>query len=238
MIDLHCHLLPGVDDGPETLQEALQLAQLACANGITHAVVTPHMHWGRYDNDRQSIATAVQGFKEDLAQAGIALQLDYAAEVRIGPEIMMMVEQENLPFLGTFAGYQLLLLEFPHDHIPIGSDKLVTWLLSHHIRPLIAHPERNKDVMRNVNKIIPFVEQGCLLQVTAASVAGGFGPQAKQVSQQLLEHGWVSVLASDAHNVQHRPPDLEPGRAAAEKIIGYEASWALVRDTPRAFVGH
>ena len=236
MIDIHCHLLPGIDDGPEELDEALDMARLAVANGITEAIVTPHIHAGRYENTRESVAEATRRFQHCLQDNGIALRLRMAAEIRIGPELMALVEAQQVPWLGSLDGYRLVLLEFPHSHIPVGSDKLVSWCLQRKIRPVIPHPERNKDVIRNLEKITPFVKLGCLLQVTAGAVAGDFGPQARKRAHQLLERGWVSFLASDAHNTEHRIPDLEPGRAAAAAIIGEAASWRLVRDNPRSIL--
>ena len=233
MIDIHCHLLPGIDDGPETLGEALDMARLAVANGITEAVATPHIHAGRYDNTLQSVGEATRRFQHCLQDNNIALRLRMAAEIRIGPELITLVETQQVPWLGNLDGYRLILLEFPHSHIPVGSDKLVKWCLERKIRPVIPHPERNKDVIRNLEKITPFVKLGCLLQVTAGAVAGGFGPQARKRARQLLERSWVSFLASDAHNTDHRIPDLEPGRAAAAAIVGEEKSWHLVRDNPR-----
>ena len=233
MIDIHCHMLPGIDDGPEGVDESIEMARLAVANGITEVVVTPHIHAGRYENTRESVAWSTQQFQQSLQDYGIALRLRMAAEIRIGPELMTMVGAQQVPWLGSLDGYQLLLLEFPHSHIPVGSDKLVNWCLQRKVRPVIAHPERNKDVIRNIEKITPFVQLGCLLQVTAGAVAGDFGPQAEQRACQLLERGWVTFLASDAHNTNHRIPDLEPGRAAAALIIGEAESWRLVRENPR-----
>jgi protein-tyrosine phosphatase len=237
MIDLHCHLLPGIDDGPRTLEEALELARIASDNGIRKSVVTPHIHPGRYENDLRIISEAVAAFRVALAEHDIPLQLGIGGEVRIGPELMIMLQQETIPFLGELDGYRIMLLEFPHSHIPPGSDKLVNWLLQRNIRPLIAHPERNKDVLRHLDKITPFVQMGCLLQVTAGSVAGAFGPAAQTRAVELLECGWVTILASDAHNREHRPPDLEPGRRAAAEIVGEEASWRMVRDVPEEIIG-
>jgi protein-tyrosine phosphatase len=102
---------------------------------------------------------------------------------------------------------------------------------------MIAHPERNKDILRSLDKINPFIELGCLLQVTAGAVAGGFGEQARQRAAELLGRGWVTVLASDAHNLDARPPELEPGRAAAALIVGDDESWRLVRERPRQIIG-
>lgn len=232
MIDIHCHMLPGIDDGPGDLDESLKMARLALANGITETIVTPHIHVGRYTNTRGSLAEATRRFQQSLLDNDIALRVRMAGEIRIGPELMTMVEEQQVPFLGILDGYQLVLLELPHSHIPTGSDKLVKWCLERNIRPVIPHPERNKDVIRDIETIAPLVKLGCLLQVTAGAVAGDFGPQAKKRARQLLKRGWVSFLASDAHNTQHRIPDLEPGRAAAAKYIGEEESWRLVRENP------
>jgi len=237
MIDLHCHLLPGIDDGPETLDEAVALAAHAVKSGITYAVVTPHVHVGRYENDRPSIERDLATFQAELRSLKIPLQLGLGAEVRIGHEVVELIAENRVPFLGERDGYRIMLLEFPHGHIPVGGDKFVAWLLKNRIRPLIAHPERNREIMDDVNKLTPFVTMGCMLQLTAGSVAGNFGENAQERAVDLLKRGWVTVLASDAHNLEHRPPELEPGRKAAAAIVGEEESWKLVRDTPLAILG-
>ena len=232
VIDLHCHLLPGIDDGPETLAEALEMARIAVANGIEAAHVTPHLHPGRWDNDRPKIAAAVESYRAALAQAGISLEIGFAAEVRLDYEILPLIEAGRVPFLGTLEGFQVMLLEFPHSHVPVGADKFVAWLLARKIRPLIAHPERNKDLMREPDKLEPFVREGCLLQLTADSVTGGFGELCAQRAREFLERGWVSVIASDAHDTTDRPPRMAPGRNAAAKIVGEEEAQRLVYGTP------
>lgn len=145
------------------------------ANGITAAHVTPHLYPGRWDNDLPKIATAVEAYRAALAQAGIPLELGFAAEVRLDYEILPLIEAGRMPFLGTLEGFKVMLLEFPHSHVPVGADKFVAWLLAHNVRPMIAHPERNKDLMRDPDKLEPFVREGCLLQITADAVSGGFG---------------------------------------------------------------
>jgi protein-tyrosine phosphatase len=234
MVDLHCHLLPGIDDGPETLEDAIRLARHAVASGIEKSVVTPHILPDRYDNTLPGIREAAARFRAELAARRIPLELGYAAEVRIGPEVISLADEELLPTLGSVDGHRIVLLEFPDSHILPGSDKLVSWLLSRKIRPLIAHPERNKEVMRDVNTIAPFVQMGCWLQVTAGSVCGVFGPRCQERARQLLERGWVTALASDAHSMPARMPELERGRAAAEETVGEAESWRLVRDRPAA----
>jgi protein-tyrosine phosphatase len=237
VIDLHCHLLPGLDDGPEDLPRALELARHAVASGITTSVVTPHIHHQRYDNRAETIRLAAQAFQATLIEQGIKLEIRCAAEVRLDHEILTWLAGNHIPFLGTWQDEKVMLLELPHSHIPVGADKLVAWLRKQRIRPMIAHPERNKDILRSLDKINPFIELGCLLQVTAGAVAGGFGEQARQRAAELLGRGWVTVLASDAHNLDARPPELEPGRAAAALIVGDDESWRLVRERPRQIIG-
>jgi protein-tyrosine phosphatase len=234
MVDAHCHLLPGIDDGPRTMDRAIALARHAVASGIVTAIVTPHVFAHRYDNTLAGIGAAANAFRTELAARGIRLALGHAAEVHIGPEIMALAEEGVLPLLGTVDGNGIVLLEFPDSHILPGSDKLAAWLLARNIRPLIAHPERNKDVMRNVEAIAPFVQMGCWLQLTAGSITGGFGPDCRKRARQLLERGWVQIIASDAHDTPTRYPELEPGRAAAEDVVGEAESWRLVRERPAA----
>ena len=236
MIDLHCHLLPGIDDGPETLEDALAMARIAVANGITESRVTPHLHVGRWENDLASIAAAVARYKEELKKAGIALQVSFAAEVRASYDIIPLIEDGRVPFLGTLEGYDVMLLELPHNEVPVGAEKLVSWLMGRRIRPMIAHPERNRDILRDAGKLLPFVREGCLVQLTADAVAGEFGEQAAKRSAEFLEQGWVSVLASDAHDTVSRPPRIAPGRDAAARIVGDEEARKLVEDHPRRIV--
>lgn len=195
------------------------------------------MHSGRYENHALNIRNAAQEFQRTLDTEGIPLQILSAAEVRLDHEILSWVGEEHIPYLGQWQGERVMLLEFPHSHVPVGADKLVAWLLKQNIRPMIAHPERNKDVLRSVDKIVPFIRMGCLLQVTAGAVAGTFGEFARARAGDLLARGWVTVLASDAHNMDARPPELEPGRIAAAKIVGDEESWKMVRDRPAEIIG-
>jgi protein-tyrosine phosphatase len=232
MIDLHCHILPGIDDGANDLEQSLHLARLAVADGITHAVATPHIHPGRYDNTLETITKAYRLLKLALEVKKIPLQLGMAAEVRYSAEILTMVTANQLPFLGQWQGEKVLLLEMPHQEVPPGIEQLVRWLVGQGIRPMIAHPERNKDILRDYNRIKPLAQEGCLFQLTAGAVAGHFGEPVKQLSKQILEANLATILATDAHNTERRPPVLEAGRRAAEAILGESKSWELVQTTP------
>lgn len=232
MIDIHCHLLPGIDDGPSTLEESLALARYAVKSGITHSVITPHIHAGRWGNSASIIKAIGLDFKRALLEHDISLQIGIAAEVRIGVEIMEQINSRQIPFLGYWGERRVMLMEMPHSHIPVGVERIVTWLLERNIIPMIAHPERNKDIHRDFNKINSLVEIGCLFQVTASSVSGRFGEPSRVRAIQLLERGVVTVLASDAHNVKYRPPSLNGGYAAAAAIIGEDEAMRLVVDNP------
>ncbi len=236
MFDLHCHFLPGIDDGPGTMEEALLLARMASADGITHAVLTPHIHPGRYDNDRLGIEQAVADFAVRLGEAGIDMAIAAGAEVRLDSMILPMLQKDMIPFIGRSGDDDIMLLELPHSHIPPGTEKLISWMRGRNIQPLIAHPERNKDVLRKLDKIRPFVEMECLLQLTAGSVAGMFGDPARERSEQMLENGWVSILATDAHDPVHRIPALSAGHRAAAGIVGEQEARRMVLERPRDWV--
>jgi len=237
MIDLHCHYLPGIDDGSQSLAESLDLARASVADGITHAAMTPHIHPGRYENIRSSVIAATEYFRAALVEAAIPLQIFPAGEVRLTADLLELLENDELPFLGKMDGYRILLLEFPYGHIPVGTEKLLRWLLDHRIRPLIAHPERNKAVLENVERIAPFVEMGCMLQLTAGSVIGDFGKPAQDSCALMLERRWVSVVATDAHNLLHRAPVLSKAREWLQERGGQ--SWAdeLTLSLPAKILG-
>ena len=237
MIDWHCHILPGIDDGAQTMDEALGLARSACADGIRHAVMTPHIHPGVFDNCKKQVEQCIADFRRALLAEGIALSVSAGAEVRIGPELIQLLDQEEVPFIGTFGGEAVMLLELPHGHIPVGADRLVDWLRARGIRPLLAHPERNKEIMRNADKLRPFTAAGCLLQVTAGSLTGHFGPPARERALQLLEEELIFAVATDAHNLEHRPPALAAARAVIAQAAGAVAAEALTRGNPARILG-
>ncbi len=233
MIDLHCHFLPGIDDGAQTLADGLALAQAAAADGITYSVMTPHIHPGRYENTRSTIEKAFKEFQLALRKGRVPLHIGMGAEVRLSEEIVTLLSQNEVPFLGELDGYSIILLEFPHTHISPGADKLVERLLKHKIRPLIAHPERNQDVIRDLSKIEPFVQMGCFLQITAGALLGHFGRAPQRRALQLLEFDVLKVLASDAHNLTGRRPALREGMEAAARVVGEQAAHDLVNRNAR-----
>lgn len=237
MIDLHCHILPGIDDGASSLEEALSLARIAVADGITHMVFTPHVHPGRYDNNAQTIQPVFEQFQQALVDNDIPLVVMPAGEVRLSVEVLAMFASGQLPFLGEWDEKKVMLLELPHSHVPPGTDNLVKWLLDRGVLPMIAHPERNKGFIADERKLAPFVEMGCLFQLTAMSVTADFGQKAHELALRMLENQWVTVLASDAHNANHRPPILSKALEAAAEVIGVEEARRLVWENPARIIG-
>jgi len=238
MIDLHSHLLYSVDDGAGNLEESLELARIAVADGIHTVVLTPHIHPGRYKNQSSNLLSKVLKFQGELDAAGVPLQLRLGGEVRLSMESLELILEGEVPFLGSVGGYKIMLLEFPHQMIPVGSQQFIEKLLAMKIRPLIAHPERNKAVMAQPDRIRIFVDSGCWLQVTAGSVAGRFGEQSKQTADWLIRNDLVHVLASDAHNAEHRPPVISDGRDAVATLIGESKAWDMVSVRPAKIIGN
>lgn len=237
MIDLHTHFLYGIDDGASTLAESLSLARLAVQDGIRACAVTPHIQHGRYPNAKSAISLHVRAFREALAEASIPLDVHIGAEVRIGYEAFEQILEGEVPFLGTLNGCHILLLELPHDQVPVGTLQFVHKLLSLNIRPLIAHPERNKGIMAEPSRVRPLVDAGCWLQVTAGSITGDFGEPARKLAHQLIDEDMVYVVASDAHNLTSRPPRLSPARAVVAQKWDEPLAQLLFSTRPARILG-
>ncbi len=233
MIDLHCHFLPDVDDGAQTTADALALVRAAVENGIREAVLTPHVNPGRFANTLSTLQPKFEDFRRLLASEHIPLKLHLGAEIRLSTESLALLDRDELPMLGHWEGFEVVLLELPPGHLPVGAINVVGFFMKKGIVPLLAHPERNKAFMHDWRTVKPFVEAGCLLQVTAASVIGDFGPTAQLTALSLLDAGWVSIVATDAHNLVHRPPVLAQARDEITRRFGADAAQLLTELNPR-----
>jgi protein-tyrosine phosphatase len=224
VIDLHCHLLPGIDDGPRCVDESLALARAIVSNGITHAIATPHIYPGKFDNDLESIRSAYESFLPYLQKNDIPLELDWAAEIRLTSETMAKLEHDELPFLGQLGQERTLLIELPDGYIPSGTEKIIAALTANRYRAVIAHPERNKAIMAQFDRLKPLVDAGAYLQITAASVIGEFGLKAQIAAFAAIESGWVAAIASDAHNLKGRAPKMSEARQFIAQRYGQDAA--------------
>jgi protein-tyrosine phosphatase len=213
------------------------MARASVADGVEAIAVTPHVHPGRYDNTRVMIERHARAYQAALELHGIPLKVFSGGEVRLCYETLQMIEMGQVPFLGRVNGADILLLEFPHQHIPVGSEQYINKLLGMNIRPLIAHPERNKTIMSDYTRIRPFVDAGCWLQLTGGSIVGDFGAPAQRTALRLLDDDLAHVVASDAHNMTHRPPGLGRARDFVASHYGDDAARFLFHDMPARIVG-
>ncbi|MBH0072602.1 capsule biosynthesis protein CapC [Pseudoalteromonas sp. NZS127] len=232
MIDIHSHILPGIDDGAKNLNESLALLKLAQSDGITHMVITPHIHIGRFDNSAVQLRRDLADLKEHAKQAQITIKLAVAAEVRLDIELMALVKANKLPFIGNLAGANYLLLELPHSHVPPGYDKFIDWLVKQNIKVIIPHPERNRDIQANPFYIEHLKQLGCEFQLTASSIEGGWGDKAKQISNDMLKGNLVNYVASDAHSVKRRPPILSKAKHIVSNLVGEDKAHMLFVTNP------
>ncbi len=232
MIDLHCHILPGIDDGAADITETLSLLRLAVADGITQMVATPHINPGYFDNNHDSISAALTQVRDLIRLHRIPLQLAAAAEVRLTDQLMPAVAQQQLPFLGHWQSKQVLLLELPHSHVPAGTDKLLKWLGRQQIIAMIAHPERNREVQADPTLLNSLRSCDCLFQLTASSLLGDLGSRHQQCAEALVRQRIYQVMASDCHNVQRRPPKLAQAREQLQRLSDDVYAEALVYTNP------
>ncbi len=232
MIDLHSHILPGIDDGAVDAGETLALLRLAAADGIRRMVATPHINPGYFDNDRATINAALAVARALVQQHQIPVELAAAAEVRLTDQLMSAIELQQLPFLGQWQGQQVLLLELPHSHVPAGTDKLLKWLGKKQIIAMIAHPERNREIQSNPQLLQRLQSAGCLFQLTASSLLGDLGDRHQQCAEQLVRQRLYQVMASDCHNLQRRPPKLQQARQQLALLTDEHYADALVLEHP------
>ncbi len=229
MIDLHCHLLPGIDDGSPDLETSLEMSRIAVADGIETMACTPHIYPGVYDNTGDGIRQAIGKLQKALDTYRIPLKLVAGADAHVAPELLAKLRSGDAPSL---AGSRYFLLEPPHHVAPPRFEDFVFNLLAAGFVPLITHPERLSWIEDHYETFCALVDQGAWLQVTAGSLTGRFGSRPRYWGERLLDEGRVHVLATDSHGVKRRPPLLAEGRAAAERRVGLEESWHLVRTRP------
>ncbi|OBZ09809.1 hypothetical protein A8L34_21290 [Bacillus sp. FJAT-27264] len=219
MIDIHCHILPFLDDGASDWDAALAMASDALADGITSIVATPHHANGQYMNPASNTMLAVEELNERLRRAGNPLNVLPGQEVRVYSDLLADLEQGELL---TLAGSRYLLLEMPSSRIPRNMEEVCHELIIQGIVPIIAHPERNAEVAAEPSKLLKLTEIGVLGQLTAQSLAGTFGSKLQKLSLELCRVGAVHMIASDAHDSVHRPFGLSEAYRKLEVEMGLE----------------
>ncbi len=233
MIDLHCHMLPGLDDGARDLPTALKMAELAVADGITMTACTPHIYPGLFENTHAGIRAACTAFQAELDGAGIPLRLTYGADIQVVPELVQGLREATLPGL---HGSRYFLFEPPHHVSLPRMNDLVHDALQSGFVPLITHPERLTYIEQDYDKFVAAARQGAWIQLTGGSLLGRFGPRVKKITERFLRDGVAHLLASDGHNLKNRAPELAEARDAAAALVGAEEASALVLGRPQAVI--
>ncbi|MHB8474455.1 MAG: tyrosine-protein phosphatase [Gammaproteobacteria bacterium] len=235
MIDLHCHILPGIDDGAADLTMALEMARIAADDGIHTIACTPHIYPGMYENTARGIRSAIAMFQAELDQRAIALRLVEGADVYLEPDLAGGIKAGRVP---TLAGSRYLLLEPPHHVAPPRFEESVFQLALAGYVPVITHPERLTWLQDHYPMFSRLVKAGAWIQVTAGSVTGRFGRRPKYWSERMLEDGMVHILATDSHHPMRRPPLLAEGRDAAAIRVGAVEAGHMVVTRPQGIVNN
>jgi protein-tyrosine phosphatase len=228
MVDLHCHILPGLDDGPATMEESVAMAESAIADGITHVVATPHS-----SNEYLFEYSHVRQLRDELqAKIGDRLKIATGCDFHLNPENLESLRKDARQFCINQRDF--LLLEFNEFSIPPSIDQKLHEIQLAGVQPVITHPERNGILRAHPERLRKWVRQGCFAQVTGGALTGGFGAGSKQDALRWIGEGVIHFVASDAHNTRRRPLRLQPAYDVVVDRFGQEKAHALFRDNPLA----
>ena len=233
LIDLHHHLLPGIDDGPSKDEESLDMARIAVSEGFDVVVCTPHAYPGMYENDTQSILKALQTFQRKLDKANIPLKLMIGADAHIHPALLSKLQAGEVP---TINESRYFLLEPPHVNYPAFLKEAVASYLSAGYIPIITHPERLDWAQEKYEVLRDLVFMGCWMQITSASITGYFGKRARRLSIRMLADGLVHVVATDAHSARHRKPEIKAAFATVSRLVGQAEAQAIFYERPLSVI--
>lgn len=229
MIDIHCHMLPGIDDGPGTMAEAVSMARMAVDDGIDGVICTPHWHPMFWPNGRAEIVHAVAQLQTRLLHEGVSLKVWTGSELSMDASLDAHLDGERLQ---TLNGGPWLLLELPGYAPPPGIDDHLQSLRRRGYHVVLAHPERYDYVRRDPARLYGWVSMGVAVQITAASLLGRLGPEMAALCRRLLEHRLVHFLASDCHGVRSRRPLLRQAVDVAGDLLGERDARRLVDEHP------
>jgi protein-tyrosine phosphatase len=233
-VDIHCHCLAGLDDGPQDVEHAVALCEALVADGITTVVATPHQ-LGRYDlaNSAEQVRDAIEVLTAELKDREIPLELFSGGDVRVDERIPRLLESRRLATVADAGSH--ILLELPHD-IFIDPIPIVDQLRESGIQSVLTHPERYPYLQSHPNFPQVCLEHGVVLQVTCGSILGDFGRRAHDEAWRLILAGMVGIIASDAHDVARRPPRMTAAIEALKRTIGPANTRALTIENPLRIV--
>lgn len=249
MIDLHSHILPNLDDGPQTMEDSLQMCRIGYQDGIQTIVATPHILPGIYKNNRPTILSKLQQLNIALLKFGVKnldsmtqlpndsitkLEILPGADVHFSSDMLQRYEEGEIVTVNDQGRY--LMIEFAFQGIPYQAEEVLFQLLTKGIIPIISHPERNMEIGERPKRYYGMIRMGCLGQVTAMSLTGDFGSGVRRIAEKLLSKRLIHIIASDAHSPDGRPPILSSAVKAAEKIAGKKEAQRMVTEYPQAIL--
>lgn len=233
MIDLHCHLLPGVDDGSKDLSMSLEMARIFVADGVTHLTCTPHITPGVWTNTGPQIRAAIADLQAALDAEGIDLTLYPGADNHMTPHFVTGLREGRLL---TLADSRYVLVEPPHHVAPPRLEDFFFGIRAAGYVPILTHPERLTWIEGQYDIVRRLVAGGIWMQVTSGSLTGRFGKRVRALALRMLKDGLVHVMATDAHDPERRPPDLSEGWKVACDEVGQEEAERLVLHRPFAIL--
>ena len=230
MIDIHCHILPEVDDGPKSWETAESMCRMAAQDGIEHMVATPHAN-DRYFYDRDYLSGLLQNLQQRIGDnPKLSLGCDFHLSLENMQTALVTPEKYRI------GGSRYLLVEFSNFSIPVQLDEWLGQMVELGTRPIITHPERNPILQQTGARVLQLVERGCAVQVTASALTGSWGAKAREMAHWFLKQKAVHFLATDAHDTVRRPPVLSEARKIVAKQFGEDVADALVEGNPKAVV--
>lgn len=230
MVDIHTHVLWGVDDGAQTLEESLAMLQMAADSGTTDIVATPHAD-AQFTYNQELIDQRIQ----ELSQArGGSPRIYRGCDFHLSLDNVQAAMANPAKFTINQGSY--LLIEFSDMIIPPGTEAIFREFLAGGIVPVITHPERNPLLQESLGRIRQWIDLGCIMQVTAQSLTDRFGKKARNAAWEMLHENMVHVLASDAHDTKHRPPRLDEARATLTQELGEDVASLLLEENPRSIL--
>jgi protein-tyrosine phosphatase len=231
MIDFHCHILPGIDDGAQNLEQSVAMAKIAVEDGISGIVCTPHVSTVFPDNNRARIMACVEQLRTRLLEEAIPLEIYPGSELAMDSDLGEKLQSREL--LSVNDNHNAALVEMTVDIIPPNIERFFWSVQSAGIDIILAHPERNPYVMKDPSRLLKWVQMGIMIQVTASALEGKHGARVGDFIKNLLRRRMVHLVASDAHGPKRRKPLLSGARTVAESVIGKEEARKIFCDNPR-----
>ena len=228
MIDIHCHILPGVDDGAKHMEDSISMAQEAIKQGIHTIIATPHHKNGRYNNPKKSILAELNILNDRLQEENIPLTVLPGQEVRIHGDLIDGIKQGEILALNETSRY--IFVELPSNHVPRFTEQILFDIQVNDYIPIIVHPERNAGLLENPTRLYEFIRNGALTQITAASLIGKFGTKIKKFTNELIEHNLTHFIASDAHNTRTRTFYMQEASREVRRTYGGETLYTLMEN--------